>query len=151
MIVITLAKRPAVGNFAESALRCGLAGLNISRCRLPVCGEEIHLTQSTPLNRKGVFGTALWDVDTDKDKFREAQRASIERTNTLGRWPANIILSPAATPDLDQQSGESISRASEYNWEEGNADNPVRMARNIKSGVHFEDAGGASRYFKVVG
>jgi DNA modification methylase len=48
---------------------------------------------------------------------------------------------------MDRQSGYSESKASGYNWKPSNNNNPTRIAKNIKSGVHFEDSGGASRFF----
>ena len=79
-----------------------------------------------------------------------------------GRWPANLLLSCSPDCDgdthapgcpcaaLDAQSGVTKSNASGYDFSESRNDNPTHVTRNIKSGVHFGDAGGASRYFNLL-
>lgn len=65
-----------------------------------------------------------------------------------GRWPANFILGDDdAAAALDRQSGVSTSRESGYNWQDSGNENPTHVIRNIKSGVHHGDTGGASRFF----
>jgi site-specific DNA-methyltransferase (adenine-specific) len=83
----------------------------------------------------------------------------IDENRNNGRWPANIAFSHSIECDaecvpscsvrlLDQQSGHSRSSKSDYNWEESKAQsNAVTVTKNIKSGVHFGDSGGASRFF----
>ena len=66
----------------------------------------------------------------------------------MGRFPANIILDEEAGKMLDEQSGESKNIASNYNWE-NSKQGSVPITKNIKSGVHFNDKGGASRFFYV--
>jgi hypothetical protein len=48
---------------------------------------------------------------------------------------------------LDEQSGVTKSRASGYNFDRSNNSNAARVTTNIKSGIHFDDSGGASRFF----
>lgn len=68
-----------------------------------------------------------------------------------GRWASNLILmDESAAQALDNQSGHSVSRISSYNFQSGNNDNQVNIINNIKSGVHYEDEGGASRFFFTV-
>ncbi len=42
-------------------------------------------------------------------------------------------------PAPTQKRVEHAGKASGYNWEESVNDNPTRIARNIKSGVHYGD------------
>jgi DNA modification methylase len=90
---IIVAMKPLDGTFAQNAEQHGIAGLNIDGARIGTNGEKIHVPQSDPANRKGVVGTDLGISDVDAEKFRSAQRASVERTMNLGRWPANVVLS----------------------------------------------------------
>lgn len=76
----------------------------------------------------------------------------------LGRWPANLILShheacnEKCHPDcpvkmLDEQSGITKSTASGYNFDRSPQNRILGKGLNLKSGVHFGDKGGASRFF----
>lgn len=86
-------------------------------------------------------------------------REELEKTVT-GRWPANLLLShhpecngechpECAVQMLDEQSGESKGKASGYDFNPSNNNNPAHFVNNIKSGVHYGDTGGASRFFYV--
>ncbi len=91
---IMLARKPLAGTVAANVLKWGTGALNIDGCRVKLAaGEEVHAPQSSPANRGGVVGSDLGFSENDADAFQQAQRESIERTNTLGRWPPNIILS----------------------------------------------------------
>lgn len=48
---------------------------------------------------------------------------------------------------LDARAGESASGICGYDFAESGNDNPCHISRNIKSGVHFGDSGGPSRFF----
>jgi DNA modification methylase len=79
----------------------------------------------------------------------------------IGLYPANLILSCGINCQennhakdcpvnvIGDQSGESVSRASDYNYDTYTKDNSVKFKSNpYKSGVYFEDKGTAARYFK---
>jgi site-specific DNA-methyltransferase (adenine-specific) len=77
--------------------------MNIDGCRVRLAeGEVVHVPQSDPTNREGEVGRDLGFTKNDAEAFRQAQRESIERTNTLGRWPANVLLS--CPPDCDDDT-----------------------------------------------
>jgi DNA modification methylase len=69
-----------------------LRELAIDAARLPTNGEAFRAPQSDPGKRGGVVGTDLGISGADIEDFQRAQRESIERTASLGRWPANVIL-----------------------------------------------------------
>jgi DNA modification methylase len=80
--------------------------------------------------------------------------SKMSESHPAGRWPSNVLLSD---PELFDQpnpyvvgsGATSVSRASDYDWGDSDNDNPTRIAHNIKSGVHFEDSGGYSRFFII--
>jgi site-specific DNA-methyltransferase (adenine-specific) len=99
-----IARKPLIGTVAANVTRFGTGALNIDGCRVmdstpsciegsPAGGYRLRAPQSDPRNRKGVVGTDLGISGASVEKFQQAQRESIERTNTLGRWPANLVLS----------------------------------------------------------
>lgn len=89
---IILARKPLSGTVARTVLEHGTGALNIDGCRIKGT-DEIHVPQSDPAKREGVVGTDLGITGADQERFQAAQRESVERANTLGRWPANTILS----------------------------------------------------------
>lgn len=92
---IVVARKPLVGTVAANVLGYGTGAINIDGCRIGTNGEQIKVPQSDPTNRQGTVGRDLGISRADPDRFQAAQRASIEKTNALGRWPANVVLSHA--------------------------------------------------------
>lgn len=77
---------------------------------------------------------------------KERQTPGIQ--HDAGRWPANLIIGDEEAAEMiDRQSGTSASRTSGYDFARSVQDNPTDIITNIKSGVHFGDSGGASRFF----
>jgi len=87
---IVLARKPLEGTVAANVLAHGTGALNIDGCRVGTEGEAFHAPQSDPSKREGVVGSAM-QATGGVERNQAAQRASIERTATLGRWPANIV------------------------------------------------------------
>lgn len=85
--------------------------------------------------------------ESRKDYYLEKKNEMVKHAQESGRWPANFILDDEAAKRLDEMSGESTSRTTGYNWNTSSNDNPVHITKNIKSGMHFSDTGGASRFF----
>jgi DNA modification methylase len=133
---IIVAMKPCEGTFAQNAVTHGVAGLNIEAGRIAgVDTTTIHNSSSSYM--------------TGRIGQKQPTQEQYTTGSTLGRWPANVLMDENAAAMLDEQSGESKSRASGYDWTESRNDNPTRITRNIKSGVHFGDSGGASRFFYV--
>jgi len=119
-------------------MKWGTGGLNIDGCRIPTDETITNHSRSTESSKsKGKYGDS------------RAQETHQTQGQKLGRFPANVILDEEAGKMLDEQSGISKSSGSGYNFETSNNDNPVRLTNNIKSGLHFNDSGGASRFFYV--
>jgi site-specific DNA-methyltransferase (adenine-specific) len=104
---ICLARKPlSESTVAKNVLRWGTGALNIDASRIGTNGELVHTPQSDPTKRSGEVGKDLGISNAGTGKFQAAQAASVERTNTLGRWPANTLFSQGeATEELERQSG----------------------------------------------
>lgn len=88
---ICLARKPlSESTVAGNILRWGTGALNIDGCRIKSEGEVFHTPQSDPSKRRGVIGSDLGISGSGIEKFQSAQKDSIERTASLGRWPANL-------------------------------------------------------------
>lgn len=86
---IVLARKPLIGTVAANYEMHGTGALNIDGCRV-VHDEVLREPKSDPSSRRGVVGRAFQAAGS-AERNQEAQRASIERANTIGRWPANLI------------------------------------------------------------
>lgn len=112
---IVMARKPLIGTVESNVLVYGTGALNIDGCRVRT-DDVIHVPQSDPAKRAGVVGADLGISSASKAAFQGAQRASIERTMTLGRWPANVIHDGseevlAAFPDAKGQQGDLKAHA----------------------------------------
>jgi len=144
---IILARKPlGERNVAANVLAHGTGAINVDGCRVGTDGEEIHAPQSDPAKRRGTVGTHLFGK-ADREAFQAAQRASAERTATLGRWPANLVLDEAAAGMLDEQSGETESPMSRPRTPDGPARATWSLGRSGGIQVGHGDSGGASRFF----
>lgn len=125
-----MARKPIEGTYARNVLTYGTGGLGVEALRV---GTEL-----LPEEKR--------TSDATLDTFKRGPMTTPERS---GRWPAHLSMDESIAELLDEQSGITTSHASGYNMDASNNENPTRIAHNIKSGVHFGDSGGASRFFYV--
>lgn len=91
-LTITVARKPiAEGSVTRNALKWGAGGLDIDGSRIQG-GPKVVAPQSDPTKREGVVGSDWGISNTEREKFQTIQAESVDRTNTLGRWPPNVIL-----------------------------------------------------------
>ncbi len=100
---IIVAMKPLDGTFAANAEKWAVAGLWVDGGRLQH-NEKIHIPQSDPTKRAGEVGKDLGISNSSIKKFQQAQRESIEKTNTQGRWPANLLFDEEAAELLGEPS-----------------------------------------------
>ena len=155
---VGLLRKPFKGTVANNVLTNGCGGLNIDACRIQGGGTIDNYTPSTFSNRNG-SGLSKSHIAGSKDKtneendakMRESQIASIEKMNTAGRFPANLLLDLSTVKLMDYHSGIS----------NGNG----KVVRTVKNRTGFKlsgsldnvqaadapdqygDSGGASRFF----
>jgi site-specific DNA-methyltransferase (adenine-specific) len=156
---IILARKPcSEKTVAANVLKWGTGAINIDTCRIKNEGQKIHIPQSDPSKRKGVVGTDLGISNSDAEKFQAAQRASVEKANEIGRWPANVVFSHSEdcgdecidecpVKELDRQSGVSKSLGGTGIHEASESIGTFKTKDRITAG--HNDAGGASRFFYV--
>jgi DNA modification methylase len=162
---ICVARKPlSEKSVAENVLKWGTGGINVDGCRVGFDMSDKN-PATNPLYRF-----------QNKDKYKQVtdhgqrEGENVAFTNSLnppsteGRFPANIILECICdnregsesheNPNcpcylLDEQSGVTISKGPlKYDLNEStNQNNQTKLTKNIKSGIHFTDKGGASRFF----
>jgi site-specific DNA-methyltransferase (adenine-specific) len=138
---VIVARKPIEGTVANNVLKWGTGGLNIDGSRI---GSETMGGGTMPAMASG---------DSIVGRNQGAERK--ENTNTsTGRWPANIILDPYTAELLDEQSGESSSKAANrglrYSGNHGGLAGQNKEYKEGTDGIRgFSDSGGASRFFYV--
>jgi DNA modification methylase len=137
---IVVARKPLSGTVAGNVLVWGTGGLNIDGCRVGTEG-------STPRGL-GEQGQRIGDA---RHGFRTHAGPRI-RSDTQGRWPANIVLDGAAAAALDQQSGERGAAAPASGPTHSGPRSSRAMAgafngRGDAMPEFYADKGGASRFF----
>jgi site-specific DNA-methyltransferase (adenine-specific) len=91
---IILARKPFKNSVAQNVQTHSTGALNIDACRVDLKGDY----KSKPNGRPSLTGLG--------DNY-EPENANI--ADTVGRWPANVLLDETAAAELDKQSGQQTS------------------------------------------
>ena len=132
---IVVARKPVIGTVAENVLQFGVGALNIDATRIGFAEND----KPSAGNRTATFGTQETQSGGDGSGGYEA--------NTVGRWPANIILDETTAKLLDEQSGISKSVSGGKSGTSFSA-GIIGIPRTDERKGH-SDVGGASRFFYV--
>jgi DNA modification methylase len=138
---VVVARKPLQGTVAGNVLVWGTGGLNIDGCRVGTEG-------STPRGL-GEQGQRIGDA---RHGFRTHAGPRI-RSDTQGRWPANIVLDGAAAAALDQQSPAERGAAAPASGPTHSGPRSSRAMAGAFNGrgdampEFYADKGGASRFF----
>lgn len=131
---IVLARKPFRGTVAGNVLEHGVGALNVDGCRVATSDRWSQVTDGM----LGIMNDDGWQ-----------SRPTLKETHPAGRWPANVVLDPAAAAEVDEQSGVSKSTSSAKR----NGKNPAegwRLHRRTTDNARgHDDSGGASRFFPV--
>lgn len=127
---IILARKPLVGTVAANVLEHGTGALNVDGCRIEARTiEGGTLAQNTHLrSRVNKSGGNVFSMGSEP-----------YRSNTAGRWPANVALDEEAAAMLDAQSGDRQSGDYGRLGYRGFGVGPMPAIQG--------DNGGASRFF----
>lgn len=95
----TLLRKPFKGTIVNNFLSNGCGGINIDACRIASNGEHKNWKPSVFSNRNGsevsvshIAGSKNRDAVENDNVMRNAQLESIGKLNSVGRYPANLIL-----------------------------------------------------------
>lgn len=152
---IVVARKPLIGTVAANVLAHGTGALHIDACRV---GNEERT------NRAG-GASSLQRASRVEQGYRDTVTASVGESSTVtGRWPSNVALSHAATPDgvdlcvdecapgcpvgeLDAQSGVRTSGRMAAGTRRSNRDGWAGPMPTTTGAETHGDSGGASRFF----
>jgi len=135
---IVLAMKPLDGTIAHNALTWGVAGMNIDACRI-VC-EGGSPSQQRRQGAVPVGNYNGWNVPS-RNGYGDQRPGE-----TLGRWPANLVLDEDAAHLLDAQTGTLTSGTNCVRTKSGDGyHGGIGNAGDVQ--VSYGDSGGASRFF----
>lgn len=141
---IVVARKPLVGTVAANVLEHGTGALNIDACRIPT-GDKLGGGSTTRGQQMKDGWHRPWMDDPDMVAANaERSRASVAKSEELGRWPTNVALDERQAAALDRQSGTSTSRVGKPRGAASGAGWGMTA-----TGAEYADEGGASRFFPV--
>ena len=150
---IVMARKPlSEKTIVDNVLEWGTGGINIDDSRI-LTTDNLGggATNGSVLDIEGFDRPWMHDEEKMKE-FGEKMKQKVEHAQTLGRFPANIILDEEAGKMLDEQTGELKSGFMK-------AGTPRLMSENPNKNTYGEwkpdtvandtygDSGGASRFF----
>jgi DNA modification methylase len=144
---IVLARKPlSEKTVAANVLKWGTGAINVDGCRVET-DEVFSVPQSNPDNRTGVVGIAM-QATGGIERNHAAQRASIDRTQTMGRWPANVIHD--GSDEVVVGFPETAPSPQTYvRKSDANTNKTFRGVGELagKESLNFGDQGSAARFF----
>jgi hypothetical protein len=138
-----LARKSLAGTVAANVLAHSTGALHVDACRIATTdalggGAELDVQSDKPEG-----WDRPWRNDPEAQAAHAARvRANVQKAETLGRWPANVLLDPEAAAMLDAQTGVSVSRRGSPRT--GVSGDGWGMT---ETGAEYSDSGGASRFF----
>ncbi|WP_079654946.1 site-specific DNA-methyltransferase, partial [Mycobacteroides abscessus] len=149
---IVVARKPLAGTVAANVLEHGTGALNIDACRIPT-GDKLGGGSTTRGQRMKDGWHRPWMDDPDMVAANaERSRASVARSEELGRWPTNVVLDEHQAEALDRQTGVLHSGTMRAGTErQPRAGGTIYGAdtRTFAAADTYGDSGGASRFFPV--
>lgn len=143
---IVVARKPLRGTVAGNVVEHGTGALNIDATRVATTdtlggGANTAMTRDT---RQDGWARPWMDDHATRDAAAARSRQNTARAESLGRWPANVLLDGEMADELDAQTGVSVSRIGKPRGAD-----PGEGWGMTHTGAEYADAGGASRFFPV--
>lgn len=146
---VIVARKPLIGTVAANVLTHGTGALNIDATRISTTdslggGANKGMTAET---RHEGFARPWMRDDEAREAAAARSRENTARAESMGRWPANVLLDQHAAAWLDEQSGASASKRSARGaWKKASATYGAWGMADDDTRGH-DDSGGASRFF----
>jgi len=148
MIVITLARKPMAGTIVDTVTEYGTGGLNINACRI-----SLEAWDSQKMERVNSIGSGRMlerEIRLQTSPIGTFARSigSGKMDTTVGRWPANLILTPVSVAELDHLVGLRSRGAVDCVRKGGHTN--CYGAQDVKHVKIEAEIGYVSRFFKQV-
>lgn len=151
MKTISVIRKPLEGTVAGNVLAHSCGGLNIEATRIET-SDNLNggAYAENPTHRAA---EDMWTSERkgDINCFRRGSEHAGDYEQPKGRWPSNLILNERSAKALDEQTGNRPSTGNNPSTAVG-SESIFRPNQGgyQKQGPIYDDAGGASRYFKNV-
>jgi site-specific DNA-methyltransferase (adenine-specific) len=136
---ILVARKPLAGTVADNVLTHGTGGINVDGCRVPSADEIAIVTGKATLCGTRDGYDRPWKHDPAALAARqERANAAIEKANTLGRWPANLIHDGSDEPSSllsDAARFFYCAKASKADRDEGCESLSIKDVHRYGSGI----------------
>lgn len=155
MRVVTVTRKPgSESSTTENIVLHGCGALSIDACRIGT-SDKMSFSRASPYQDEQGHQGRTWNPSSTPGMAREQHSA--------GRWPANVVLTAETADEINLQSGMVEGGQMRVNQQETRHEDGVvhegyrrknrsSLLINTPGTVRtFGDAGGASRFFKVVG
>lgn len=145
---IIVARKPLAGTVAANVLAYGTGALNIDANRVSTEGEK---TARPPLSTNKHEGWQRpWnDDEASRERVEASREVMHDKRDSLGRFPANVLLDESQAEALDGQSGTLTSGLMPVGTPKQGK--PVGILGEFKAqestSATYGDSGGASRFF----
>lgn len=126
---IILARKPLAGTVAANVARYGTGALNIDACRLET-GGALKWSAPRGMGFSGGHNTP----------------GAVGTRNSVGRWPANVVLDEDAAAALDATVGERMSGRLDRSQIKAANKTYGQQPKKLQ-GIYEADTGGPSRFY----
>lgn len=135
---VIVARKPFKGSLVDNVIQYGVGGININECRV---GTEVIKGGTMPKMNATSDGINIYNFGK-----KDAER--LEREDSVGRFPANTILTYDET-DFEEVCGgfPNTNGGKRHNTAIRKSDKNSGYGFNINTRNEYEDSGSASRYF----
>jgi DNA modification methylase len=151
---IVVARKPlGEKTVAANVLAHGTGALNIDATRVVTTdklggGANTAMTRDT---RQDGWARPWMDDHATRDAAAARSRQNTARAESLGRWPANVLLEESVATELDRQTGILTSGVMRAGTTRAERDGVIygRLNGDATTQDTYGDTGGASRFFPV--
>ena len=112
-------------------------------CRIPFVDSD---WDSAIEKRKSFVKTGNGHKDSYVGGILQNPIDTMNSINQQGRFTPNLLV---CDDMLNDGSIGKSNGSNDYNWDLSNNNNPTKITKNIKSGIHFNDKGTNSRYYDL--
>ena len=149
MFIVTLLRKPLPkgSTVAANSITHGTGGIDVDRCRIETS------EMSKRVHKPGVVYDGCHEGYERPGRSKYTPKTDWEM-EVGGRWPANLILADGVTVAMmDEQSGIQKSGVAVQRNRDGGPRGWIAVGGHTKNPTEdlgYDDAGGASRFFKQV-
>lgn len=149
---IVVARKPLAGTVAQNVLAHGTGALHIDACRIPTDDKLGGGSETRGQQMTGGWHRPWMDDADAVAANAERARASVARSESLGRWPTNVVIDEHTATELDRQA-PATGGTGKASGPTLRGETDATVAYGARKGLdgdpafHADGLGGASKFF----